>query len=114
MSYKGQALRGGVFQVIVLKPEVYNHLKARANAKPPQPKSKTGKDAPEFEREQVSPSAPTHASPTHPTHIHTPTLPRTHAPTHPHTHTRASQQGVRVCMCLVRHRGHVRLCLIGA
>ena len=33
---QGAPLKGGSFQVIVLKPDAYNKLKASANAKPPQ------------------------------------------------------------------------------
>ena len=52
--YKGAPLKGGSFQVVVLKPEAYNHLKARAHAKPPQPRGKGADKAPEVEKEQIS------------------------------------------------------------
>jgi hypothetical protein len=56
--YKGVALQGATFQVVVLKPETYNSLKQRTSAKPPQPRAgRSGDKAPEIEREQVSFSA---------------------------------------------------------
>ena len=54
--YKGAPLKRGTFQAIVLKPDTYNTLKARANAKPQQPRKAkaVAEGGAEVEREQAS------------------------------------------------------------
>ena len=57
--YKGAPLKRGTFQAIVLKPDTYNTLKARANAKPQQPRKAkaVAEGGAEVEREQAAFSA---------------------------------------------------------